>query len=685
MKKNEIKYILKRCARVIYSNSSTIYDDIQKVKPYLNQLHAGYEYFAEAILESVQNHREESLLICDKSLDFAFQQNDIELILELSMFMGILNRSIGRREEALKNYLTALKYEVNPRCYNNIADIYLFYGDYEEARRYLVMALDLLDEDASLTDFEHRLLTTIYINLSEAEIKSGKADAGITSAEKCIKMSEEVNDVFGLASGYYLLALAYTYKKDYPSALGHVGKSLDLYINCDAYSQSRVFDYIEDNIRLQARILNEWGKYQESLDKLLSLRHHVKMDYQLILSNTEALGDDQATNHYYKAFMNYLKVEEDNEQTSKINFLKSQIRVHETEKKANNYELLYNHTKSIASIGRDIIASEKLDDVLIALSGQIGKIMDFDSLLLAEVVGDKIKYNWAVDESDKAALFTVDISDENSFSSWVVRNNQSMRINNTTTEEELAEYKKDYKPTFYGRKMDALVICPIAYKDTVYGLLNVQSLASYSYTDYDLEVLKMLASFIGVAMRNWQDTEELKELNGRLDNLSKTDALTGISNRHVLSEIVEDIFSKDSPHKSITVVMIDIDYFKEYNDTYGHIEGDQCLIALVDAMKPFLDTGENRLFRYGGDEFAAIIPDNSPSQVKALLELVQTSVENLEIENNKSKTSDYVTCSIGYTTVSAGYEYQKAFYLADEALYISKGKGKNQISFVDAK
>jgi diguanylate cyclase (GGDEF)-like protein len=172
-------------------------------------------------------------------------------------------------------------------------------------------------------------------------------------------------------------------------------------------------------------------------------------------------------------------------------------------------------------------------------------------------------------------------------------------------------------------------------------------------------------------------------MNEKLEQLSKTDALTGISNRHVLSEIVEDIFRADSTeNKKISVVMIDIDHFKEYNDTYGHIDGDRCIVKIVDALREKLDQESNRLFRYGGDEFVALVPFIESNAVQEMLESIRGEIEGLMIENKRSKVSDYVTCSFGYTTFTKGQgEYQRAFYLADEALYMAKANGKNCVAY----
>jgi len=236
---------------------------------------------------------------------------------------------------------------------------------------------------------------------------------------------------------------------------------------------------------------------------------------------------------------------------------------------------------------------------------------------------------------------------------------------------------------WYGNTMNSMIIAPIMIKMDVLGIISVQSSDKFVYSEYDLEVINTLASFIGIAMKNWQSKQELLIMNEKLEELSKTDALTGVSNRHILSEVVEDIFSKDAnkDHK-ISVVMIDIDHFKEYNDTYGHIDGDRCIIQIVNELRKELDTNGNRLFRYGGDEFAAIVPHIDELTLYNLLEEIRKNIIGLMIPNKKSKVSEYVTCSFGFTTIKKGEsDYQKAFYLADEALYKAKAGGKNQISY----
>jgi diguanylate cyclase (GGDEF)-like protein len=598
------------------------------------------------------------------------------------MLLGIINRSLGMHEESLKYCLNTLKYGANARAYNNIADIYLYVGDYVEAQVYLNRALAMLNSITNKSHIEELLLNTVYTNLSETDLKMGNIEECKKSAEKSIEIALKLDDKFTLAYSYSLLGNAAQYQKNYVVAIEYFNNAHQQYSSWDAYSQNRVFDYIEENIQFTADCLSKWGKYEDSINQLASLNELIRSDYELMINNYEGLNQHKNAYKYFELYRIFLKKDGKKQRQNQLEHFKSKVKVFETEKKANNYELLYTHTKSISDIGRDIIAAEKLDDVLISLHAHIDEIMKFNSLALAKVDDDSIAYNWVIENNKRIDSFVVERKSKNSFSSWVVRNKKAILLNDTLTLDELKKYKENTDTFVYGQPMDSMIICPIIYKNIVYGVINIQSSESYTYSVSNLEVIKMLASFIAIAMKNWSDTKSLKSANEQLECLSKTDALTGISNRHVLSEIVENLFKATKEDNNIiSVVMIDIDHFKEYNDTYGHSDGDQCIIMIANALRTYLDIDGNLLFRYGGDEFVAIMPYISTEAVHLTLVKAKKSIEALRIPNKKSKVSQFVTCSFGYTTVQRGQvDYQRAFYLADEALYIAKANGKNYIA-----
>ncbi|MBN2796123.1 MAG: diguanylate cyclase [Clostridia bacterium] len=682
MNKEDVKFILEKNARLIYFDRSSSLEDLEKIKAYMHWFSQGYESFRLAIISSVIKDLTTSIHYADEALNSAYANNDVYLIQEVAMFKGVILRSIGSHDEALMNYISTLKYGENPRAYNNIADIYLMIGDYEEAKVFLKRAMDALSQHKELSTINERLLNIVYTNMSEAELKSNNIEAGIESAKKCIEMAVGLREVYTEAFGYALLGTAYLMLEDYEVAISHFDHSMRLYDSCDPLQQNRVFDYIEDNIFQIAKCYYQWGKYEDALIYLDKLMNKGEDQRELEIQIYEALENEEKINEAYRSYFKYSRQINAIRNKRTIDHYRTKVKIYETEKKANDYEILYNHTKSVSKIGRDIIAAEKLDDVLYSLYSHIDGIMNFNSLALAVVDDESIIYNWVMENNKRMDTFVVDVKNKNSFSSWVVRNKKAIRLNDALTTSELKKYKEDADVAFYGEIMGSMILSPIIYDNKVYGIINVQSHASNVYSEYDLEVINMLSAFIAIAMKNWQNTALLREANEKLEHLSKTDALTGISNRHFLSEIVENLFKYNDSTETISVIMIDIDHFKEYNDTYGHIDGDRCLIKIVDVLSSYLNENGSQLFRYGGDEFAAIIPKLNHEEVYDLLMKTRAQVEDLKIPNKNSSVSDYVTCTFGFTTVTKGeVGYQRVFYVADEALYAAKANGKNQIIY----
>jgi diguanylate cyclase (GGDEF)-like protein len=126
-------------------------------------------------------------------------------------------------------------------------------------------------------------------------------------------------------------------------------------------------------------------------------------------------------------------------------------------------------------------------------------------------------------------------------------------------------------------------------------------------------------------------------------------------------------------------MMLDIDYFKRYNDTYGHNMGDDCLKAVAKALS---ETGraDDYVIRYGGEEFIVLLPNTDEAGAGKIAVRLLKSVSSLEIPHINSDIADYVTVSIGATTVSVKLNHQYMHYIerADEALYMSKDTGRNK-------
>lgn len=178
---------------------------------------------------------------------------------------------------------------------------------------------------------------------------------------------------------------------------------------------------------------------------------------------------------------------------------------------------------------------------------------------------------------------------------------------------------------------------------------------------------------------------ELNMANTKLKALSFIDGLTRIPNRRYFDEyLIEQWEACKNDRNDFSILLLDIDYFKIFNDTYGHLEGDECLKAVAKALVNCLDNNNSNIaFRYGGEEFAIILPGISKNQCLAIAEKIRSSIEALKISNVNSKVKPFVTISIGaYTTIPMdGFQPLDLVEEVDKLLYEAKAQGRNRICY----
>jgi diguanylate cyclase (GGDEF)-like protein len=176
--------------------------------------------------------------------------------------------------------------------------------------------------------------------------------------------------------------------------------------------------------------------------------------------------------------------------------------------------------------------------------------------------------------------------------------------------------------------------------------------------------------------------EELKKQNQELEQLSQQDALTGIANRRYLDDSLDRTWRQGARSgTSLSVLMMDVDFFKPYNDNYGHQAGDQVLQRVAQTLQSSLHRATDYLARYGGEEFSVILTDTAPDAAISVAERLCESVEELNIRHEYSGAAKVVTISIGISSVvpRANANQEKLIKLADEALYRAKSEGRNRV------
>lgn len=168
----------------------------------------------------------------------------------------------------------------------------------------------------------------------------------------------------------------------------------------------------------------------------------------------------------------------------------------------------------------------------------------------------------------------------------------------------------------------------------------------------------------------------------KVEKLLITDALTGIYNRRFFNEMLPkaiNIAKRDK--KYISFIIMDIDHFKQYNDTYGHQEGDEVLVKVATCINNTLNRASDMCFRLGGEEFGVIFESLDPKSALDFANNIKESIENLKIEHSKNNVSPYVTASIGLVTkkTDKGCNPDTLYKEADDLLYKAKELGRNRV------
>jgi diguanylate cyclase (GGDEF) domain len=200
---------------------------------------------------------------------------------------------------------------------------------------------------------------------------------------------------------------------------------------------------------------------------------------------------------------------------------------------------------------------------------------------------------------------------------------------------------------------------------------------SRSFNEMAIKLTNIVASLESqVAER----TRDLQEMNESLSRLSFSDGLTGLPNRRKFDDFYYKSFSKNKERsRAMTVVMMDLDNFKLFNDTYGHLAGDDCLRLVSDAFNQNITKKKDLIARYGGEEFSAILQGYSKAESFEVCENLRRAIEEIEIPVGEGITTR-VTLSLGMVNFipSDAVTMEEWIQCADQALYKAKSNGKNQ-------
>ena len=208
------------------------------------------------------------------------------------------------------------------------------------------------------------------------------------------------------------------------------------------------------------------------------------------------------------------------------------------------------------------------------------------------------------------------------------------------------------------------ILVPLQTAGTVLGLLNLYIPPETEVNDETLRLLAAVASQMGIAITNIRLYEETRDS-------SLHDPLTGLANRRFMEiQLDKSLETAKRYQDPLSIIMLDIDHFKKYNDTHGHQEGDKLLVRLAEILLREVRKADY-VFRYGGEEFLIILPETGPDQAEETAERLRRAMEAM---------GEGVTISLGVVSLSGSLQEKDAFIAAaDTALYRAKEKGRNRV------
>ncbi|HEX5056735.1 MAG TPA: diguanylate cyclase [Gammaproteobacteria bacterium] len=251
-------------------------------------------------------------------------------------------------------------------------------------------------------------------------------------------------------------------------------------------------------------------------------------------------------------------------------------------------------------------------------------------------------------------------------------------------------------PVYYAFQISALlpvIIWLVASEDTIRVILGFFLIIfMFAMWIFAYQVNRSLTASFRLQLENQSLANSLKQSNARLQvlneellQLSATDGLTQVANRRYFDERLISEFSRSSREgASLSLIMIDVDFFKAYNDELGHVAGDECLARIAISIRDSLKRPTDLVARYGGEEFVVLLPVTPPEGACKLAEEIRQNVEALKIAHPRSPIAPHVTVSLGVTgAMQVGKTNKRELLLqkADQALYKAKQGGRNNVKF----
>jgi diguanylate cyclase (GGDEF)-like protein len=237
---------------------------------------------------------------------------------------------------------------------------------------------------------------------------------------------------------------------------------------------------------------------------------------------------------------------------------------------------------------------------------------------------------------------------------------------------DISEESTGLEAVFKKEGIRSFIGVPLKSKDKVLGIMGIVNHKSRLFNPEEIQLLTSIGSTVGVAIENIRLYEESSRL-------AIIDGVTEVFNhRYFYNRLNVELKRAERYSRPLSLIMLDIDTFKKYNDAYGHLEGDKALKKVADILKQDIRQVD-MVSRYGGEEFTVLLPETDLTEAQKVAERMRAAIEDYKFGPKKDKLEVRLTISVGVAVYQSGFSAEELVKRADQVLYQAKREGKNKV------
>lgn len=615
----------------------------------------------------------------------------------VSLYLRHFDRAFVYYQQALELARRADNKELEGRMLNNIGEIYRLNGDYATALDYYRRCIALLEPLPG-----HGSVSVPVANLAACYLAMGELDLAKRYALESLQQARAEQDQMIESGALQYLGTIARKEGRLDDALVLLRQSLEIYRRtretihtAEALVELHQVHFASGNCTASITKLDEALLMAEEAGDL-SLQAQVFLE---LAGTWRALGDLARSLDYYQRRTGILETIEQSEREKMLRAIEVQIEAdrsmrekelyqalsQQLEEKAQQLSEAYSSLTAVSDMGRTITATQDLAAIFAHAHAKLQELMPADAFGVGLYSEDEnaIVYRYLVEDRKPLGAYSISMSSTDSLAATCFRQGQGFVIN--SPREDVSHMVENIS-TEKGSRMSAMMFHPLQVEGEIIGVISVQSRREHAYSDRALEILGLLASYLAIAIRNAERSHELQSLNRRLGELSHRDGLTGIANRRRFDQFLLDTWHSGIRQEyPVSLILIDTDCFKQYNDYYGHLQGDETIRTIARTIESCIYRRTDLVARYGGDEFVVVLGDTNAEGALITAQKIHSAMHTLAIEHKASPISSQVTLSIGVATITPGRgsSPDELIAVCDKALYAAKDAGRDRICVAD--